>query len=335
MKVLLYSEGKNSLKTSGIGKARTLQMKALDKASISYTTNINDTFDIVHINTLFKKSYKLMLKMQKRGFKVISHGHSTVEDFEYSFAFWRLIKPWFKKTITRMYSHADYIITPSSHSKRNIEKLPISCPIQALSNGIDLDDYKNVTPNDIELFKTKYNLKDEKTILGVGLFFERKGIHDFIEVARNLPDYKFIWFGHLNPLLTTRMIRKTIRKRPNNVIMAGYSGGNIIKAAFKYATAVLFPSYEENEGIVVLEALASKTPLIVRDIDVYSDWLEHRKNCYKGSSNDEFVALIKEISTNRDEIIISNGYKVIEERSIDKIGIELGNIYNKVINKNG
>lgn len=28
-----------------------------------------------------------------------------------------------------------------------------------------------------------------------GIIFERKGITDFIEVARQLPEYQFIWFG--------------------------------------------------------------------------------------------------------------------------------------------
>lgn len=38
-------------------------------------------------------------------------------------------------------------------------------------------------------------MKRKKVIICVGLFFERKGITDFIEVARQLPEYQFIWFG--------------------------------------------------------------------------------------------------------------------------------------------
>ena len=36
----------------------------------------------------------------------------------------------------------------------------------------------------------------------------------------------------------------------------------------------------KTEGIVVLEALASKQNVLVRDIPVYNGWLEDSKNCY-------------------------------------------------------
>lgn len=32
--------------------------------------------------------------------------------------------------------------------------------------------------------------------MGVGLYIERKGILDFVELAKRLPEYKFIWFGY-------------------------------------------------------------------------------------------------------------------------------------------
>ena len=46
--------------------------------------------------------------------------------------------------------------------------------------------------------------------MGVGLPFERKGIKDFVEVAAALPEYQFIWFGELNPLLVPSDINKII-----------------------------------------------------------------------------------------------------------------------------
>ena len=40
------------------------------------------------------------------------------------------------------------------------------------------------------------------------------------------------------------------------------------------ADAFFFPSREETEGIVVLEALASHQDVVVRDIPVYKGWLD-------------------------------------------------------------
>ena len=54
-----------------------------------------------------------------------------------------------------------------------------------------------------------------------------------------------------------------------------------------------FPSREETEGIVVLEALASQQQVLVRDIPVYQGWLVANENCYMGHSIEEFKNILK------------------------------------------
>jgi 1,2-diacylglycerol-3-alpha-glucose alpha-1,2-glucosyltransferase len=68
--------------------------------------------------------------------------------------------------------------------------------------------------------------------------------------------------------------------------MAGYCSGDIIHGAYDLASCMFFPSLEETEGIVVLEALASHTPLLVRDIGVYDPWLVDGVNCHKAKTNE-------------------------------------------------
>ena len=75
MKVLLYAEGLKVIGVSGLGKAIQHQMKALELENIPYTTDINDTYDIAHINTYFFKSYFLARKLKKKGIKIVYHAH--------------------------------------------------------------------------------------------------------------------------------------------------------------------------------------------------------------------------------------------------------------------
>lgn len=333
MRVLLYFEKEKALRQSGIGRALRHQKMALQSAGVDYTLNKSDDYDIVHINTVFSKSYRLMRKAQKKGKKVIVHGHSTMEDFRHSFRFWQVIAPFFNHMLLKMYRHADAIITPTLYSKHLIENYRgVECPVYAVSNGINLSEYEY---EDIRISKYKeyFNISNEKVVIGVGLFFDRKGIRDFFEIAKSMPDVKFIWFGNLNKLLVPHRVNKAIRKRPKNVIMPGYIDGDIIKGAFLGADALLFPSYEETEGIVVLEGLASKIPVIVRDIGVYDPWLKHKENVLKGSSNEEFKSLIEYVFTHDMSKIIDNGYKTVEERNIENVGLELKKIYGRVIKK--
>ena len=46
------------------------------------------------------------------------------------------------------------------------------------------------------------------------------------------------------------------------------------KGAMTGSDAFFFPSYEETEGIVVLEALASHQHTVLRDIPVYNGWID-------------------------------------------------------------
>lgn len=328
MKVLLYSQKQAMMRKSGIGRAFLHQKKALESAGVDYTIDPKDTFDIVHVNMASVGK----IKQFKKKYPVIVHGHSTVQDFRRSFTGWRFLAPFFYKYLQNTYGIADLIITPTRYSKFLIESMHVvKSPVVSVSNGIDLNEYQ-YEEKKIAAFRAHFNLKKEdKVVIGVGLLFERKGIHDFFEVARTMPDYQFIWFGNLPNYMRTLFIKKAIRKRPKNVVMAGYVEGDVIKGAFLGATCMFFPSYEETEGIVVLEALASKIPVVLRDIPVYYDWLFDKKHVLKGHNNREFKALIEHTGSADLSQMIENGYKIVEQRSIDKIGVELKHAYEKVV----
>lgn len=333
MKVLVYFEQRGKLKQSGIGRALTHQKQALTLANVDFTLNKNDEYDLAHINTLFSGSYKLLKKCHKKGMKVIVHGHSTKEDFRKSFRCWRLMAPIFNHMIVKMYKHADAIITPTPYSKGLIENYKgVKCPVYAISNGIMEKEYTYNEEN-VKAFDEFFKIPEgKKIVICAGLYFERKGILDFFEVARKMPDIEFIWFSHLNKHLTQLKILKAIKNRPSNVLMPGYVDIKVLRGAFHRADCYFFPSYEENEGIAVLEAMASGLPIIVRDIGVFSDWLFDGVNCYKGSNNNEFIEKINKVLDSDNSLIIENANKVISERTLDKIGEQLKKTYEVVYN---
>ena len=145
MKVLLYFEGQEAIKTSGIGRALSHQIRALESQCIEYTLNPKDDFDIAHINTYFPASKRLVKRLKRKHIPVIVHGHSTKEDFRYSFKAWRLMALWFNPNLMWFYSHADLIITPTEYSKKLIDSYHRGVECIHVSNGID----PNVT---LELF---------------------------------------------------------------------------------------------------------------------------------------------------------------------------------------
>lgn len=331
MKILLFQKGEKMLRKSGIGRAMKHQMQALDFANVDYTNDPNDQYDLVHINTIDPFARAMARKAKRKNIPVVYHAHSTEEDFRNSFIFSNQISPLFKKWIVSAYNLGNYILTPTPYSKKILEGYGIKKPIQAISNGIDLNRFSK-DENKVKAYREYFDIKEnEKVIISVGLYFERKGLPDFIELAKRMPDYKFIWFGYSPLASVTKKVRDAIKNKPDNLILPGYIAGDIIEGAYADADVFLFPSYEETEGIVVLEALASKCQVLLRDIPVYDSWMIAGENCYKANNIDDFQNKLESILSSELPPTVEKGYEVAKERSIEAIGQELKEVYNSLI----
>ncbi|MBW9212322.1 MULTISPECIES: glycosyltransferase [Terrabacteria group] len=334
MKVLLYFEGQDALAKSGIGRALQHQMKALSSQGVEYTTNPwAEDYDILHINTWGMNSDAIIHHAKKMGKKVIYHAHSTMEDFRNSFTFSNVIAPFVKIRLVDLYKQADAIITPTPYSKSLLEGYGLRQKIYVISNGIDLNRYA-YDEQKIQLYRDYFHLQaNQKVVMGVGLLFKRKGILDFIAVARQLPQYTFIWFGDISKLIIPPEITLAIQEAPSNCIFPGYVKGSLIEGAYHDADCFFFPSYEETEGIVVLEALASKQSLLLRDIACYNPWLKNGENAYLANNNDEFIEKLQGIIEKKLPNLSKQGYLVAKERRIEEVGKQLKAVYEEVLNQ--
>lgn len=330
MKVLLYTEGYKTISKSGLGKAIKHQMKALEDNNIEYTTNLHDDFDILHINFYGPKSYLFAKKMRKKGKKIVYHAHSTEEDFRNSFLCSNLVAPLFKKWLCTCYRLGDQIITPTEYSKRLLENYNLNRPIKAISNGVDTEFFERDEKAG-KSFRRKYGYKaKDKVIVGIGLYIERKGILDFVELAKRLPEYKFIWFGYSPLWASPRKIKKAVTTKLDNLTFAGYVESSVIKSALSGADLYLFPTLEETEGIPIIEALTSKIPTLIRDIPVFEEY-EDKKAVYKAKNVDEFEEKIKLILNKELPDLSESGYKIAKKKDTKIVGKELIETYKETL----
>lgn len=331
LRVLLYTEGLKTISKSGLGKAIKHQMRALEENNIDYTTNLEDDYDILHINFYGPKSYLFAKKAKKEGKKIIYHAHSTEEDFRNSFIGSNLVSVPFKQWLITCYSLGDRILTPTPYSKRLLEGYGIDVPITAISNGVDT---KFFTRNE-ELgkkFRKKYCINDgEKVIIGVGLYIERKGILDFVELAKRLPEYKFIWFGHSPLAASPAKVRKAVNTELDNLTFPGYVEPEELIGAYSGCDLFIFPTLEETEGIPILEACSMKAKAVIRDIGVFEDWLEDGVNVYKAKDIDDFEEKIVGVLEGKLPDLTEAGYQVAVDHDIKKVGKELVSIYKEVL----
>jgi len=334
MKVQLYDGSLNLVKKSGVGQALLHQEAMLKEVGIETTRKNEKDADIIHINTVFPDSVIAAIIAKIRGKNVIYYGHSTMEDFRNSFCGSDFAAPIFKHWIKLCYSLGDVIITPTEYSKRLLTEYGIKKPIYALSNGIDTNFFDKSKGNG-KKFRKKYKIgSNEKIVLSVGHYIERKGILEFINMAKEMPNVHFFWFGYTDLNIVPKNIRVAVRCAPKNLIFPGYVDRNELRDAYCGSDIFCFMSHEETEGIVVLEALSCGIPVIVRDIPVYRDWLTDGQNVYKCGNKKEFKDTVLGILSQSLPKLTDAGRCVALGLDIYKTGKKLTKIYENTFYKN-
>lgn len=120
------------------------------------------------------------------------------------------------------------------------------------NNKVNTDVFHERSSN----FRDKHGIQNKKMVLGVASpWSERKGLNDFIEMSRMLPDdYIIVLVG---------LTKKQIRFLPLNIIGIAKTN-SAIELAEIYSSANVFvnPTYEDNYPTTNLEATACGTPVI-------------------------------------------------------------------------
>ena len=144
--------------------------------------------------------------------------------------------------------------------------------ITTIYNGIDPSLF---TPDNVKRksFRKKHDLTDEDTlILTVAQRTPRKGIYDFLEIAKRFPKYHFLWIGGFPYSFFSKdynKIKKMLKKKPDNTLFPGFIED--IFEVYSAADFFLMPSFAEGHSIVMLEALSMKLPMIARDTEEYRE----------------------------------------------------------------
>lgn len=330
MKVLLYSEGGEILKQSGLGQAIEHQKSALTKAGVPFTLDPAEDYDLVHINTWGPRSYAMAKHAHRQGKKVVYHAHSTEEDFRNSYRGANLVSPLFRRWITRCYAQGDAILTPTPYAKGLLEGYGLG-NITAVSNGVDTALFcRNAARG--KVFRDKYGFGEgDKVVLGIGLYLERKGILDFVDMARRLPEVHFLWLGHADLNLVPAKVRRAVETKLPNLHFPGFVPAEEVRDALNGADPYWFPTLEETEGIPALEACACRQRLLVRDIPVFRDWLEDGVTVYKGKTQAEFEETIRGMLDGTLPDLTEAAYAVAGERSLEEVGAKLAAVYRRVL----
>ena len=224
----------------------------------------------------------------------------------------------------------DSIVARLFNGEEHLESYGLKPPVYSISNGVDTEFFAP-DPTRRASFRRRWGLREgERAVISVGHTIARKGLPEFLELARRMPEARFLWFGWTDPHLIPQEIRQAMEQAPENVTFAGFVDRETLREAYCGADVFAFMSHEETEGIVVLEALACGIPTVVRDIPVYNGWLREGQNVYKASGTDEFQQKAEGLLTGTLPDLTAAGRRVAEERSLSVMGERLREVYRRM-----
>lgn len=319
----------------GITSAVEHQRKALEIQGIEVKGKPIEPYDVIHINWPGPTSYLRLRQAQKRG-KVgivfVHVGRSIDRGFTLS---QYLAKPLVNRYwLSMIYNTADRVIAPTEYAKEKMKDFDVDPEkIRVVSNGVDFSKIQ-YSQQERRRYRERYNM-DRPTVITIGQVKPRKDVSTFVEVARELPRYKFFWFGQTIDWSSMfgDQTDKVIYNSPENVRFTGYVES--IDAALSSGDLFFFPSKEENEAIVLLEAAAHGLPIVTRDLPAYKGLLIDGQSCLKGEETEEFVELIKDVMEKNKvkERLTKNAKEEAKKYSLENIGEKYLEIYKEFYEK--
>jgi len=146
-----------------------------------------------------------------------------------------------------------------------------------IPNGVNLDDYAKLEDEDLTQFRSRYALPEEKIVLFVGRLVHEKGAQVLISAMPKVlqkANAKFIIVG--NGYMKDRLSDLVRNMRlTHKAIFTGFVDDETLKKLQKCADVSVVPSLFEPFGIVALEAMAARSPVVVSDTGGLSEIVEH------------------------------------------------------------
>ena len=137
--------------------------------------------------------------------------------------------------------------------------------IEVISNGIDLTRFVPPLPD-----PRHGTAQPTRIVLFAGFLIKRKGVRYLVEalslLPADLPPYRLVIVGE-GPEGDALRDQVAALALTDRVEFAGFQPQAVVSEWMQQAKVFVLPSLEEGQGVVLLEALASGTPVVASDVD--------------------------------------------------------------------
>ncbi|KRL05299.1 glycosyltransferase family 4 protein [Liquorilactobacillus hordei] len=274
LKIQMFSSA-TKVKGQGVGSAYTELIDLLRKklsGKLEISINKFSRSDISHYHTI-DPLFFLTTFFPGRGRK-IGYVHFLPETLEGSLKLPWLIKKIVYRYVIAFYRRMDQLVVVNPIFIKDLEKYGIAKEkITYIPNFVSRDVFFPQGTEDKRSIRASLGINQNKfVVLGVGQVQERKGVPDFIELAKKLPEVQFIWVGGFSFGKITdgyEELKRVVDNPPENLIFPGIVDREKMNDYYNIADVFLLPSYNELFPMSILEAFSTGTPVVLRSLELY------------------------------------------------------------------
>lgn len=182
---------------------------------------------------------------------------------------------------------ADHIIVCSKHMASEVQYFFQTQPdnVDVIPNGVDVAQLRNgYSQEELTAFRAKFAEPDEQIVFTIARLVYEKGIHLLIEAIPQIldecPQARIIVAGK-GPEADNLKQQAHRLGVADRVRFIGFISDQKRNCLFKVADCAVFPSLYEPFGIVALEAMALRCPLVVSDIGGLAEVVKHAETGIK------------------------------------------------------
>ena len=296
IKIRVFSKA-NTVPGQGVGAAYLEQLNLIKQSPHLIVLKPNEKNpDLVHIHTI---NFRYWLAMLFIKIPRVVYVHFLPSTLSSSIKLPKLIFIILKWYVKVFYNTASHLVVVNPIFIQPLIKLGIKKErITFIPNYVD--ESKFVMNTSIASIRKNWQFK-RFTVLGVGQVQHRKGVLDFVEVAKKLPGIDFVWAGGFSFKGMTAgydELKKVMDQPPSNVRFLGIVPREKMNELYHGCDLFFLPSFDELMPMSVLEAAVCDKPILLRDLELYEPvFFKH----YLSAHNvDGFVKIIMQLSENKE-----------------------------------
>ena len=226
----------------------------------------------------------------------------------------------------------------SNEETRATEPYGIGAPGFVVPLGVDLDEIRR---NHTESFRSQRGLIGKNIILFLSRIDAKKGLDLLIPALGSLvavrKDFVFVLAGS-GQANYEEEVRKHLRQHglAGCTILTGFVEGQTKWSIFKEADIFVLPSYHENFGIAVVEAMSVGLPVVITNrVGIHEDVAKVGAGLVVSENKDELARAVQKLLVDpalRDRMGKKARELVERKYSWDLVGDELSRIYDDILN---